>query len=204
MFSRITEWLRPPAIIDAASLASMLAAECAYISQKVPIDYVEARAHGFSPQLFKEAPFIEALTICTRESYAAVLSDLLVLTEGILRPQAGDRAQQVGDRLAELYPGIIERLDPPPSRPEGWAGACEAFQARFALARGREPRPAADIAVHGGSRMFATLPLHERFVQRDQDAIIASVQMRAGNVAVDLRKRIRPAPLIADLADGRA
>jgi len=202
LIQRLTQWLRPPAIADRSALAEVVAAQSAYISQKLPIDYVQARAHGFSPQLFKEKPFLDSLKICTHESYAAVLGDLLILAEGLLRGPAGARAAAVADRLADLYVEILQRLDPPSSRPDGWTGAIGEFRIRFAIARDQAPRPAAEVAVHAGNRMFATLPLHERFTRRDQDAIVASVQLRAGIFAASLRQRLRPEPLIADLARG--
>jgi len=200
VLSRLIERFRPSPISDAAALAATVAAECAHISQKVPIDYVEARAHAFSAQLFTEKPFLDALHVCTRESYAAVLGDLLIVVEGTLRGQAGGRSAAVADRVGGFYAEIIHRLDPPVTRSEGWGEAIRDFNTRYTFARAATPRPAADVAIHGGERMFATLPLHRNFTRRDQDAIVATVQFRAGNFAAGLRQRLRPEPLIADLA----
>ena len=200
LIGRLVRYFVPPPVARVEDLKALVARECAHISQKVPIDYVEARAHAFAPQLFTEKPFLDALHTCTRESYAAILGDLLILVEGALRPHAGPSALQAADRIAGLYGEIIAGLDPPSGRIKGWAEPEAAFQGRFAHARSHPPAPAADVVVHAGECMFKTLPLHQRFTRLDQDAIIATVQLRSAIFMETLRKRIDAPTLVADLA----
>jgi hypothetical protein len=119
LLGRLVRYFAPPPVADTDALKTLVARESAHISQKVPIDYVEARAHAFAPQLFTEKPFLDALKVCTRESYAAILGDLLILVEGALRPHSAGMALAVGDRIEGLYPEVLATLGPPEHRPDG-------------------------------------------------------------------------------------
>lgn len=203
LIQRLVRYFVPLPVARVEDLKDLVARECAHISQKVPIDYVEARAHAFAPQLFTEKPFLDALHTCTRESYAAILGDLLILVEGALRPHAGPSALQVADRIAGLYGEILAQLDPPRERADGWGEATSEFHSRFDHARTHAPAPAADVVVHAGERMFRTLPLHQRFTRLDQDAIIATVQLRAAIFVGEFRRRLDASALVADLRRAR-
>jgi hypothetical protein len=182
----------------------MIARETAHIAQKVPIDYCHARAHAFSEQLFGEDMFNQAMKRCTWESFAAVLGDLLIITEGRLRADAGMNAVRVGDRLERWFTAILADRPPPEHRREGWSDVIAAFAPRFADARTRPPAKPAVVASFSGKRMFETLPLHRRFTAVDEDAILATVQLRVGLFATTLRERVDAPAVIADLArEGR-
>lgn len=199
MIGRIRRYFLGEAIRSPAALAAALARESAHIAQKVPMDYCEARANVFAPQLFAEAAFIEPLKACFGASYAAVLGDLLILVEQALRPIAGGRAVAVADALAALYPTILQ-AEPALALPatERMA-ALDAFARRFAAARYAAAIGPAELAAHCGGRMFATLPLHRRLTAQDEDAIVATVQLRLVMCLSTLRRDLAAEPLIAEL-----
>ncbi|MBM3568751.1 MAG: hypothetical protein FJX46_08335 [Alphaproteobacteria bacterium] len=199
MLGRLIRHFRPDPIAHAAGLFEAIRAEANHIAQKVPMDYVEARAHWFSPQLYTEAMFLDALRICIYESYVAMIGPLLTMTEGRLRAAAGTQAGRVAERLAGRHAPLIAHVPVPPNHPDRSAEAAAAFAEAFAQARTRPPRIPADLAEPVGERMFETLPLHRRFTHRDQDAILATVQFRFTIFNDQLAKRLDSAAVIASL-----
>src|SRR5688572_19889224 len=83
-------YLWPPRIASADSLAAFLGERSAYIAQKSAVDYCRGKTGLASFALFTERPFQEALDVCQWESVAAVLADLMIVTEGRLRASVAD------------------------------------------------------------------------------------------------------------------
>lgn len=185
------------------SLASALAREAAHIAQKVPIDYCEARAHVFAPQLFAEPEFILPFKACVAASYLAVLADLVILVEQSLRPAAGARAGILAATLASTYADILAREPGPAIAEAARQGAVDDFAQRFAWAREQSGLGPAELATHCGRRMFQTLPLHRRLTAQDQDAIVATVQLRLVMFLDAFRRRSDASALVASLCAGR-
>src|SRR5262245_63396611 len=104
---RLIAGLRPAPIATAAALRTFLDERAALIAQKCAIDYCRGKTGLASYALFTEKPFLDALDVCRWETYAAVLGDLLILTEGYLRPAVAPEQQpRLCAALAELYSGV--------------------------------------------------------------------------------------------------
>jgi hypothetical protein len=190
MISRIIKYFWPGKIGTIAEFQDFVFAEALHIAQKVPIDYCEARTNIFSAQLFQEREFLDALQYCIRESFIAVLGDLLVVSEGQLRPVDPKRAAALAERIGGLFGDAMTRPGGPVADRERAAEAEAKFRLRYGAFRHAPPRTAADIALASGQRMFETLPLHRRFTRQDQDAIVATVQYRMTIFRDTLAKRI--------------
>ncbi len=107
MIARLKSLLRPAPITTAAGFRELIAGELAVIAQKTAMGYCTAKTGSFSYALFQEKPFIDALTICRWELFAAVLSDMLVIAETFLRPHAGAAREAAGRALVALYGSIL-------------------------------------------------------------------------------------------------
>ena len=148
MIARLKNLLRPAPITTAAGFRELIAGESAVIAQKTAMGYCTAKTGSFSYALFQEKPFIDALTICRWESFAAVLSDMLVIAETYLRPHAGDARADAGRALVAMYASILRSHPEPKHRPQGWAEEIAAFEAALRGGPGR----AAGGARCGGRR----------------------------------------------------
>lgn len=210
-----TRWLklrglwRTPSIDSREALRDFVATRAALVAQKVAVDYCRGKTGSFSHALFTEKDFQDALTVCRWESFAATLADILVMTEGFLRPATSALggagiAGRAGEALAELYPEILASYPVPVHRKEkGWSDAEAAFTIRFAAARAAPPRPPVEVADHSASRLFETLPIHTDMRRLDEEVVHGAVRFRLIAVHQELQRRARPAELVAALAAGK-
>lgn len=199
MLGGLWRWFNPTKVEAVAELMVMLESEAMHIAQKVPLDYVNARTGIFSAQLFTEKMFLDAMADCRRTSYVALIGDLVIMTEGVLRRPDDPR---VSDALGELFPRLVGRAEALALDGEAKGRAIEHFRGRFAIARQHAPRTPADLAVHSGQAMFDSLPLHRYYTKDDNDAIVATVQLRMTNFLDQLRKRIARETIVGNLLAG--
>src|SRR5689334_8858475 len=172
MIARLKAMLRPPPIDTVAGLRDLIAGESAVIAQKTAMGYCTAKTGSFSYALFQEKPFIDALAICRWEAFAAVLSDMLVVAETLLRPHAQADGGAIGHALVALYESILTSHPRPSHRPEGWAEAIAAFETRMAAVQAGPPVEAAAVATASGRRLYEVLPLHTNYRVDDEQVIV--------------------------------
>src|SRR5213593_4830339 len=89
----LRERLRPKPITTADALRTFVEERAAFIAQKCATDYCRGKTGLASYALFTEKPFLDAFDVCRWETFAAVLGDLLILTEGQLRPHVAPGQQ---------------------------------------------------------------------------------------------------------------
>lgn len=181
MLRALARLWRRPQVTSAGELLGFVKAESAFLAQKTTVEYCRARAGMNWDKLFKEDAFATALEVCRWEAMAAVLADMLIVTEGFLRPHAGPRADRLGGRLAAWYGEILWSYPASPERRQGWTALEEAFPARMARAQLGPPHAAAEIARTAGARVYDLLPIHRSLRSHDREMIINAV--RFGMVA---------------------
>jgi hypothetical protein len=193
---------REPAVATAAQLERYLSEQAAYIAQKAAIDYCRVKAGLFSYQLFAEEAFQTALAVCRWETFAAVLADILIATEGYLRAHARDAAEaaRLAAAFEAMYPAILGAYPHPRHRPQGWGDAIDAFLRRAAEARGARPRSAADVARHSARRLFETLPIHPSMRRPDEEVVFGSVRFLMVSSLQNLERRASAADILRDLS----
>jgi hypothetical protein len=199
MIARLKAWLRPAPILSAADLRAFIAGESAVIAQKTAMGYCTAKTGSFSYALFQEKRFIDALAICRWEAFAAVLSDMLLIAETLLRPHTQGQAGPVGRALVAFYAGILRGHPPPRHRPEGWAEAIAAFEQRLAAAQAGPPVEPAAVATASGRRLYEVLPLHTNYRVDDEQVIVASVTFQMVGIWDMMRRRIDGPSVARDL-----
>ena len=199
-WSRLKARLRPAPIATAAALQIFLSERAALIAQKCAIDYCRGKTGLASFALFTEKPFLEALDRCRWDTFAAVLGDLLIVTEGKLRPHvAPGQHARLCEALAGLYPAILATLPPPAHRAEGWDEAIASFAPRFREASLGKPRQALDVADHSARCLFDTLPIHSSYRELDEEVVYGAVRFRMIAVSQEMQARLRAAELTAQL-----
>ena len=167
---------KPPRSRDVAGLAGFLDREAAFLSQQASIEYSRARTGLLSQRIFNEDAFLAALDVCRWEAFAAVLADMIVITEGRLRPLVGQRSLEMRTMLEHLYGDILARYPLPEHRPQGWSDVIQALPQRLARAQLAPPRPPHSIAVRSAKRLFETLPFHPSVRKNDKEMVVNSVR----------------------------
>lgn len=196
-------WRRPAQITDRAGLRDFLKAESAFLAQKSTIEYCRARAGMNWDKLFREVAFAEALEICRWEAMAAVLADMLIVTEGCLRPHLDDAeaVDRMGASLSAMFSEILESYEEASAARGGWDDLIGAFPARIARVQLGPPHDVAQVAKTAGARLFELLPIHPTLRTHDREMVVNNV--RFGMVAF-YEKLVQavsePAVLTRDLA----
>jgi hypothetical protein len=200
LLSRLRDSMRPQPIASRESLQSFLEERSLLIAQKCAIDYCRGKTGLASHALFTEKPFLDALDVCRWESFEAVLGDLLILTEGCLRPYAhGEQRARLCAALAALHGAILGAAQPPAHRAQGWDDEHAAFAARLQAASAAPPRPAVEVAEHSARRLFDTLPIHSSMRALDEEVVFGAVRFRMIAVNQELRRRAAASELVRDL-----
>jgi hypothetical protein len=200
-WNRWLEYFRPPppiATVDA--LTTFLQERALFLAQKCAIDYCRGKTGLASYALFSEKPFLEALDVCRRESFEAVLGDLVILTEGILRPHApAEQHPALCKALLDLHSAALASLPAPAHRPQGWGDAAASFAARLRAAAAQPPRGAVAVADYSARRLFDTLPIHASMRELDEEVVFGAVRFRMIAVNQELRRRAAAEELVRAL-----
>ena len=191
LWRRLASRLRPAPITTAGALKAFLVERAALIAQKCAIDYCRGKTGLASYALFAEQPFLKALDVCRWETFAAVLGDLFILTEGRLRQHATAEQRPVLCRgLLDAYGAILAEMPLPAHRPQGWDDVIASFSARFSEASDGSPRQALDLADHSAKRLFDTLPIHLSMRKLDEEVVYGAVRFRMIAVSQELERRL--------------
>jgi hypothetical protein len=189
-------------IAGVEALTVFLDRQAAQISHRSIVGYVHVKTRLPLHEVMKERPFAEAFEVSRWEAYAAVLADLLVFLQEVLRPAAAGRESLLVESLNHLYRQILLRHPVPAHRAAGWADAIEELSARLAQGAFVAPRGIAKLSEHSAERLYATLPIHERLRAPDKPAIVANVQFLMVGLAHEFR-RFDAEALVIDLLSTR-
>lgn len=203
MFSRLlARWHQAP-IASVGDLADFLDRSAAQIAQKSVIGYCLVKTQLPVAELAKEKRFADAFDRSRWEAYAAVLADLVVVTEMYLRPAAGPRAGDLVDPLSRLYAAILARHPAPAHLSDGWASLASAIAGRLEGAALAERPSIARVAETSAERLFETLPIHERLREPDKPAIVANVQFLMVGLARRFDRGLELQALVDELLAAR-
>src|SRR6185436_3329699 len=136
---------RSPPIRDAQALADFIDRNAAFVVQKGIYEYSRARAGHYSKVLFREPGFQEAVEVSRWRAYPLGLAMVAELVEGVLRPYAADRHQQV-EALGALALSAFDRYPVPAALGEqSWEEARAELAGRLKQIGLHAPKPAMDI-----------------------------------------------------------
>ena len=200
IWQRLAAFFWPAPIVGAEAFRTFLEERAWLIAQKCAIDYCRGKTGLASYALFTEKPFLEALDICHRESFAAVLGDLLLIAEGQLRDHVSpERRDKLREALQHFYTQTLATLPLPAHRPQGWSDSVAEFGQRLRAASEGSPRKALDVADHSAKRMFDTLPIHLSMRELDEEPVYGSVRFRMIAVSQEMQNRLVAAELARQL-----
>lgn len=200
VLQRVMARLRPATLATPGELKAFLQQRASLVAQKCAIDYCRGKTGLASYALFTEKPFLAALDVCRWEAFAAVLGDLLILTQGHLRAHAGpEQRGPIADALVRVYVEILGSMPAPAHRPQGWSDALTSFESRLRDAMHAEAPKAVAIADHSAKRLFDTLPIHSSYRELDEEVVYGAVRFRMIAVNQELERRVDAASLVAQL-----
>lgn len=196
----IRRWFNPGPIDTALGLQAFLDERAAFVAQKNIVAYCQMKTRTYLLDLLKEKVFQEAFDRSRWESFAVVLSDLLIIVDGDLGTGLKDEERRVlAARMGAMYRAILDGHPRPAHRPEGWADAFEAFDRRLAVAQLAPPKPVVEVASHSAERLFALLPIHDSLRARDGMSVEGGVRFLIAAATDALGRRMCREPLLADL-----
>ncbi|TAD87126.1 MAG: hypothetical protein EAZ99_18620 [Alphaproteobacteria bacterium] len=187
-----------PKVSDAAGFAFLMGAESARIANKATIEYCRARTGVFFYALSEEKLFQDALEVSRWEAFAAVLQDVFILGEGVLRDHAVGRRDALADGLEFAFRREIERW-PIPAHRTDWEDVLEAFPRRLRQSQLAEPKAPDVIAKMGGAVVWSVLPLHERYKNLDRDVVIGNLGFQLLALAEQIHREVELAPVARDI-----
>lgn len=188
-------FLPSPKLRTAAALQQFLADEAAYLAQRSVIDFVRNELGSLSAQAFDDPRFQAKLAVSRWEGFAAVLADMIALTQALLKVAGTPRAA-LDARLGEMYEKILASHPAPDHRAQGWDAEIAALRARLAAAPGEATGPQAYAEITG-AKVFETLP----FAPRDpvENRMVLCNAFAFGLIAFNDRlRRLLVAPLVRD------
>lgn len=196
----IRRWFNPGPIETAAELQTFLDERAAFVAQKSIAAYCQMKTRTYLLDLLKEKTFQDAFDHSRWESFAIVLSDLLVIVDGDLGTGLKEEERVVlATRMGAMYRAILDGHPRPAHRPEGWGDAFEAFDQRLAVARLAPPKPVLEVASHSAERLFALLPIHTSLRTRDGMSVEGGVRFLIAAATDALARRMRREPVLSDL-----
>jgi hypothetical protein len=129
-----------------------------------------------------------------------VLSDMLVMVEGMLRQHLRMVPPVARSHASAMFCRCARTPGPLPIAGGRDLGSGEGLRARLGRARLAPPRPVHEIGEETGHEMHRLMPIHPDHKRHDRAMIAASVKMRLARAHEDLAKRLDLAALTADLA----
>jgi hypothetical protein len=189
MLSKLLARWRKPKIDSAEGYFAFLERNAWLVTQKSVVGYCTVKTNLPVHELLKEQEFARAYDISLWESYAATLADLVVVSQGYLRPQAEAEAERLSRRLVQGYESLLAAHPLPAHRGDGWGPEIAELGRRLAAARAA-PQPIREIALVSAGKVVRHLPIHQRLHEPDEPAIVANVQFLMVGLAHEFEKGI--------------
>ncbi len=198
LLQSVIDYVRPPPIRGAGQLEAFLSGEASYLAQRATYEFTRNTLAYLRQGAFYDPSFIDIFRVCRWESFAAVLADMVVVSEGHLRPAGAAGTPGLADRLGETYAAILASYPTPDHRPAGWAEIEAGLRARLTQARGLAPQAVDRVARVGARRVFEVLPVYSH--SRDADFEVVENAIRFGLVGFSdrLRARVIVSEVVAD------
>jgi hypothetical protein len=191
---------RPPPIRDAESLADFIDQHSAFLVQKGIYEYARARAGHYAKVLFREQGFRDAVEHSRWSAYPLGLAMVGEVVEGILRPHAADRREQI-DALCALVLSVFDRYPvPEPLGETTWREARTELARRLQLVGLHPPKRAMDIPEPWAQTYFNLMPIFEKLRRPDYPTIRNYLRVTMCNIHDEFSKRMDAAALASALS----
>ncbi len=187
-------------LTSSADLGIFLDRQASFLSQKGITEFCRVRSGVYWAKLFSEAAFQEALTRATWMSYTPALAMVAELAEGMLRPEAQGREDELRTAIAHRARAVrAAHALPVNVDPGAWAATDGLVGDRLAAAAQAPPRPVHLVPEPMARLIFAALPLHVEIVAKDYDYIFNNLRMNLVRAHDDFEATADPRAIAASL-----
>ena len=194
---------RSPPIRDLAALAEFIDRNAAFVTQKGLYEYSRARAGHYAKVLFGEASFQAAIEISRWRAYPLGLAMVGEVTEGILRPQFGERRLAAVAALRDVVLDVFDRYPAPEALSKAeWMESRRELSHRLEFIGLHAPKAAKDIPEPFIDGYFALMPIHEKLRGSDYPTTRNYLRVTLCNIHEELTKRLDAPAIAASLCDG--
>src|SRR5713101_6179123 len=177
-------------IRDLPALADFIDQQAAFLMQKGIYEYSRARAGHYAKVLFSEQGFLDAVEQSRWRAYPLGLVMVAELVEGVLRPYAADRREQL-DGLNTLVLAVFDRYPVPALLGDAaWSNARAELARRLPLIGLHAPKRAFDICEAGAKHSFSLMPIHEKLRASEFPTIRNYLRVTLCNIHDELTKRM--------------
>jgi hypothetical protein len=189
-----------PAILDTAALADFIDGHAAFLVQKGIYEYSRARAGHYAKVLFSEETFAEAIERARWSAYPLGLAMVGEMTEGVLRPYAGEKRRAALDQITRLVVSVLDRYPVPPSvGPGPWRGLRVELERHLDLVGGHAPKRVIDIPEPLAEKYFALMPIHEKLRGRDLATTTNYLRVNLCHMHEELEGRMNASAVMSEL-----
>ncbi len=202
MLAGLRSFWKVSPIARTEDLSRFIDRQSAFVSQKCTVEYCRTRAGMDWVKLFDEPVFLDGLNRCRRHAYTIVLVQFAVAVEAKLRPLLSATGSLAS--LAAALAAVARRSH----CADGSADEAGAWRIPFdddldrALTEAQSVpvQPAYLIGRAAAVPIYDLLPIHPTLRQHDRELIANNLSLNFCRAIADFERRLRPAPLLADLA----
>lgn len=191
---------RPPPIADTRTLEDFVDERASFMIQKNVFEHSRARAGIMWEKLFKEPAFKAAIDAARWHGYPLALANVVEMVEGVLRPHAAERAEELPLAMLGLSKAVIRRYPVPPGEPDHFWDEAEVWlEQRLASLQSGPPKPVKDIPNSTAREMYELLPIHPSLRPEDLPLIRNHLAANLCRMHEDFIQRAQIEHLVADL-----
>lgn len=184
-------------------LAEFIDGNAAFLVQKGIYEYARARAGHYSKVLFGEKDFQQAVENSRWRAYPLGLAMVTELSEGLLRPAAGDDRQQQIEALCALVLSAFDRYPVPQAIGEAaWAELRAELARQLPLIGLHPPKRAMDIPEQFARSYFDLMPIHGKLRSAEFPTTRNYLRVTMCNIHDELSKRLNVQSLADALRGG--
>jgi len=181
---------RRPPVRTLGELAEFIDAQAAFLAQKGIYEYSRARAGHYAKVLFADPGFQHAVEQSRWRAFPLTLAMVAELTEGILRPRAGDDRRAVVTSLSSLVLSIFDRYPFPAQLAKAeWLDARRGLAHRLDLIGIHAVKFAKDVPEAFVDEYVALMPIHEKLRGHDHQTIRNYLRVSTCNIHEEFDKR---------------
>jgi hypothetical protein len=146
--------------------------QAAFLAQKGMFEYSRARAGPYGNVLFSDAVFLEELEKSRWVAFPIMLAMISEALEGVLRPAAGDRRDEVLRGVGAVALAIFDRYPTPAAlTADIWMEARRQLEHDLTLIGLHGVKRVMDIPIRYVDRYVGSMPIHEKLRAKDAPTI---------------------------------
>jgi hypothetical protein len=146
--------------------------QAAFLAQKGMFEYSRARAGPYGNVLFSDAVFLEELEKSRWVAFPIMLAMISEALEGVLRPAADDRRDEVLRGVSAAAFAIFDRYPTPAAlTADVWTEARRQLEHDLTLIGLHGIKRVMDIPIRYVDRYVASMPIHEKLRAKDAPTI---------------------------------